>query len=170
MEGKICHWMIIQEYAPFTLRVRRINTAIKFHLWIYQKHHIIRMLISEKISKGTCAVVCTEMFSKTENCLSWHWPSMGDHNSRAWSKGCVIRETVGWDTILQNDTRVNFYRLSFTEAFWNMLQTPWPFTLMSTVLGVLKCFKDAMWHHNGHLRITFNNACFSVFEESTLPP
>ena len=31
------------------------------------------------------------------------------------------------------------YRVSFTEEFWNVLQIPWSFNFMSTVLGVSEC-------------------------------
>ena len=49
-----------------------------------------------------------------------------------------------------------------TEAFWNMLQIPWPFNFMSTVLEVSKCSKAAwkkMWSKEKatmHLREFFS--------------
>ena len=57
LEGKTCRWITIQEYAAFTFRAGRINIAMKFQLWSYQKHHIIRMLVSENLQRNVYSCV-----------------------------------------------------------------------------------------------------------------
>ena len=89
------------------------------------------------------------MFSKTENCVSWYRPLMGDQSSRAWSKGCIIREAVEWDTLSMDTILLNdsggFLSQKHFEICFKFLG---PSSFMSPVLGVSTCFKppwEKLW-------------------------